>query len=300
MSKQLVGYLLGHALCEGNIGSVGDTVQKYLKLTSGTPWGNKTLRQMINMQAGNAGNLFVKAHKTLWETVKKVKHLKSLKGPDFFPDYQKWDFLPDYTVLMFYDATTVKRSIKKAKGIREDETLDYNSQGINTDIQGINTDIVLNIIAKTTKGDTRGFIQKHLAERAGTTGEISFSKDRDGWLMGAFKFHATRKDWLRLGIMIAEDWKSDTCIGRYLRDIEKNKISQNVSGRPGRIYADQNFGGFFHFDNFYLNGRNASFVGHGGQRVIIDLDTGRVLALHAVTDDYDFQRMHDLFNSPPE
>ena len=129
---------------------------------------------------------------------------------------------------------------------------------------------------------------------------MAFLKDRDGWLMGASRFFATRKDWLRLGIMIAEDWKSDTCIGRYLRDIEKNKISKNVSGRPGRIYADQNYGGHFYFDNFYLNGRNASFVGHGGQRIFIDLDTGRVLALHAVTDDYDFQKMHDLFNSPPE
>ena len=76
MAKQLVGYLLGHALCEGKIDSVEDTVQKYLKVTSGTPWGNKTLRQMINMQAGS---YFVKANKTLRETAKKVKYLKSLK-----------------------------------------------------------------------------------------------------------------------------------------------------------------------------------------------------------------------------
>ena len=67
-----------------------------------------------------------------------------------------------------------------------------------------------------------------------------------------------------------------------------------MSGDPGRIYADQNYGGLFDFDKFYLNGRNASFVGHGGQRIIIDLDTGRVLTLHAITDDYDFQKMHDL------
>jgi hypothetical protein len=33
--------------------------------------------------------------------------------------------------------------------------------------------------------------------------------------------------------MIAEDWKSDTCVGRYLRDIEKNKISKN--NIPDRI-----------------------------------------------------------------
>ena len=75
--------------------------------------------------------------------------------------------------------------------------------------------------------------------------------------------------------MIANDWKSDTCIGKYLRDVEKNKISK---GSGGGFY-----GGFFHFD------RNASMKGHGGQRIIIDWNSGSVLALNAKTDDYDFK-----------
>jgi len=79
--------------------------------------------------------------------------------------------------------------------------------------------------------------------------------------------------------------------------LRKTRYRRYISGDPGRIYADQYFGGFFHFDNPYLKGRTASFIGHGGQRVIIDLDIGRVLALHATTDDYDFERMHELFNS---
>ncbi len=44
MAKSLVGYLLGHAICEGKISSIEDPVQKYLEAASGMPYGNKTLR----------------------------------------------------------------------------------------------------------------------------------------------------------------------------------------------------------------------------------------------------------------
>ena len=93
-------------------------------------------------------------------------------------------------------------------------------------------------------------------------------------------FYATRKDYLRLGIVIANDWKSDTCIGKYLRDIEKNKIPKG-SGVGS-------YSGIFHFD------QNSSMKGHGGQRLIINWNTGSVLVLNAKTEDYDLK---DSFKS---
>mgnify|MGYP001191211010 CR=1 FL=1 len=119
------------------------------------------------------------------------------------------------------------------------------------------------------------FVQRNLAERAGTTDEMIWLLDKYASPVGRSGLYATRKDYLRLGIVIANDWKSDTCIGKYLRDVEKNKISK---GSGGGFY-----GGFFHFD------RNASMKGHGGQRIIIDWNSGSVLALNAKTDDYDFK-----------
>ena len=173
---------------------------------------------------------------------------------------------------MILGATTVMHSIDKARGIKETSALEYN-------YSSLNAHIVLNVIGIATMGDPRDtvsfkFLQKYLAERAGTTDELIWLRDKEGSLVGGSFFYATSKDYLRLGIMIANDWKSDTCIGKYLRDVEKNKVSKG-SGKGS-------YGGFFHFD------QNASMQGHGGQRIIIDWNTGGVLVLLAKTDDYDF------------
>ena len=273
MAKSFVSYLLGQAICKGKISSIEDPVQKYFEATSGTLYGDKTLRQMINMTAGD-GDLFDRSAKANGKTIRKVMQGGLFRGKAAtLADYEKWDFLPNYDVLMIFGATTVIHTIGKARGIKETSALEYN-------YSSLVADIVLNVIGIATMGDPRDslsfkFFQENLAERAGTTDELIWLRDEDGSLVGGAFFYATRKDYLRLGIMIANDWKSDTCIGKYLRDVEKNNVSK---GSGGGFY-----GGFFHFE------RNASMRGHGGQRIIIDWDSGSVLVLNAKTDDYDFK-----------
>ena len=130
---------------------------------------------------------------------------------------------------MILGATTVMHSIDKARGIKETSKLEYN-------YSSLDADIVLNVIGIATMGDPRDafdfkFLQKYLAERAGTIDELIWLRDKEGSLVGGSFFYATRKDYLRLGIMIANDWKSDTCIGKYLRDVEKNKVVKGY--QPG-------------------------------------------------------------------
>ena len=267
MAKSFVSYLLGHAICERKISSIEDPVSKYLKATSGTLYGNKTLRQMINMMAGD-GDLFDRGG--VGKTSGKIRQGGLRMGrAATLADYDKWDFLPNYDVLMIMGATTVYHSIDKAKGIKGKSKLEYS-------YSSLVADIVFIVIGEATKQNLDKFVQRNLAERAGTTDEMIWLLDKDAVPVGSSGLYATRKDYLRLGIMIANDWKSDTCIGKYLRDVEKNKISK---GSDGGFY-----GGFFHFD------QNASMKGHGGQRIIIDWNTGSVLALNAKTDDYEFRK----------
>ena len=76
MAKSFVSYLLGHAICERKISSIEDPVSKSLKATSGTLYGNKTLRQMINMTAGDS-DFQTSFDNSEWQkTIKKIKHLK--------------------------------------------------------------------------------------------------------------------------------------------------------------------------------------------------------------------------------
>ena len=269
MAKSFVSYLLGHAICRGKISSIEDPVQKYLKATSGTLYGNKTLRQMVNMTAGD-GALFDRGVAgASGKTFRKIRQGGLRRGQAAaLADYEKWDFLPNYDMLLIMGATTVMHSIDKAKGIKETSKLEYN-------YSSLVADIVFNVIAKATKRYLEDFVQRNLAERAGTTDEMIWLLDKHASRVGSSGLYATRKDYLRLGIMIANDWKSDTCIGKYLRDVEINKVSKG-SDRGS-------YGGFFHFY------QNASMKGHGGQRIIINWNTGSVLVLNAKTDDYDFK-----------
>ena len=116
-------------------------------------------------------------------------------------------------MLVILGATTVRHSLDKAKGIKGTSKLEYN-------YSSFITDIVFNVIGKATKRYLEDFVQRNLAERAGAIDEMIWLLDKYGDLVGGYGLFATRKDYLRLGIMIASDWKSDTCIGKYLRDVE--------------------------------------------------------------------------------
>ena len=54
MAKSYVGYLLGHAVCDGYIKSLDDPIDKYLSETKGTLYEGVSLRDLSNMSAGDA------------------------------------------------------------------------------------------------------------------------------------------------------------------------------------------------------------------------------------------------------
>ena len=53
MGKSYVGYLLGHAVCDGFIKSLDEPIEKYLIETKGTVYEGVTLRELSNMSAGD-------------------------------------------------------------------------------------------------------------------------------------------------------------------------------------------------------------------------------------------------------
>ena len=54
ISKSYVGYLLGHAICDGFIKTLDDSIGQYVPETSGTIYEGVSLQNMINMTAGDA------------------------------------------------------------------------------------------------------------------------------------------------------------------------------------------------------------------------------------------------------
>ncbi len=53
VSKSLVSYMLGDAICNGHIKSLDDKISNYVPEAKGTLYENSTFKELINMAAGD-------------------------------------------------------------------------------------------------------------------------------------------------------------------------------------------------------------------------------------------------------
>ncbi len=146
------------------------------------------------------------------------------------------------------------------------------------------TDLVARAIDLKTPGGLKKAYQD-FANKAGTSSEMFFLIDDNGWPLLHAWTYATREDFLKLGIQVSKDWSSDTCIGNYLKNIESMK---EKSDNKNSEYA-----GYFWF-NKKNKSRHAQMRGHGNQQIHIDLEKNRVLSYHSITGDYDNKSIWNL------
>ena len=64
----------------------------------------------------------------------------------------------------------------------------------------------------------------------------------------SYTFYATRYDYLRIAKAILDNWKNDTCVGKYLKKLVKNKI-------PNKRYMEKR-----KVTDFYLSHTQANFI----------------------------------------
>ena len=108
-----------------------------------------------------------------------------------------------------------------------------------------------------------------------------------------YTFFATSEDYLRIAKTIMKDYKSDSCIGDYLRTIYENRVDKKkkeyVSNKGVAQYSRQ-YGGQFHFPKV---GNNVVFGmdGYAGQQVIIDITKGRIVIIHTIDQHYNWKKI---------
>ncbi len=107
---------------------------------------------------------------------------------------------------------------------------------------------------------------------------------------GAFINEVIRKEVEKKGISIWLKWNSKTLIDR----INKNKKSYD-GDRMGlfdiHTYSKK-YGGQFHFDVIGLKKRKIlGMSGFGGQQVIVDFDTGRIIVVHSLDKHYNWKKI---------
>ena len=255
MSKSLVSYQLGNAICNGHIKSLDDKISNYVPEAKGTLYENSTFKELINMTAGDT---------------------------NFFANRKAGS------------ATTIRYSLKYVGDIIAKKTTakDYliSSSGVKLSKKAFNYhNFITDLVARAIDVSVPGGLKKsyeNFANKSGTSSEMYFLNDDNGWPLLHAWFYATREDFLKLAIQVSQDWNSKSCIGNYLNEIENMKL---------KAYKDtkSDYSGFFWYDR-KNKARHAEMRGHGGQRIHIDIEKGSILAYHSITSDYNNKVIWDL------
>jgi len=273
VGKSLVSYVLGHAICEGYIDSINITLDDWSVL-DGTLYKGQKLIDILNMRAGDQKLIGERK----FNSDNKIQDVRFLNVNTFpIKDAMQLDML---------------QKTKKSKPI-----YNYNA---------LATNLIMNYTIFKTGDDWQKLLHKVFNEHVRVKDSVWFhqtvtmyNKDIHPRETGRYSFYANRYDYLRIGKRILDDWNNDTCVGKYLKTIYKQRIDKKEKSYDGdrmgqfdiHTYSKK-YGGQFHFDVIGLKKRKIlGMSGFGGQQVIVDFDTGRIIVVHSLDRHYNWKKI---------
>ena len=249
VGKTMVSYVTGHAICEGYIDSVDQRIDDW-DLVKNTLYDGQKLIDLLNMAAGDQ---------------KYVYDSYFLSNPSVVTHLQ----IADDANLAYY-MTTQFQGTKKSKS-----KYNYNV---------INTNLIFNYILFKSGDDFEKILDETFKNKARIKNSVYFYKmggHKDDGIANSM-FYATRYDYLRIGKSIADDWQNDTCVGKYLKTIYKNRIKKGNVDEPKKN-PTSSYGGQFHMDVSGLKNRKMFVMGgYGGQAIWIDVEESIIVVLNSM------------------
>ena len=272
MGKSLVSYVTGHAICEGYIDSVDVKLDDWPTIKD-TLYEGQSLIDLLNMTAGDQNYIGVDTHRT------KLKINGTMKNINMVPLYK-----------VMKDATQLHTE-RSTPFFSETPIYNYNALVTNT---------IMNYVIYKTGDDWEPLLHKVFAQHAKVKGEVHFLKIKDGLVfaanqpktegtkeLGRYSFYATRYDYLRIAKTMMDDWNNDTCAGKYLKAMYKQRIDKQhkksgwARDNGYRTWYSNSYGGQFHFNLVGLTSRKIlTMAGSGGQGIHIDFDAKRIIVIN--------------------
>ena len=247
VGKSMVSVVLGHAICDGYIESLDSKINDW-PILQNTLYENQKIIDLINMNAGD---------------------YKYINDGGVVKDYS-------------YDVDTRSISATMNKFFRNTEKAKpkYN-------YTQLVPNIIFNYVRHKSGDNFQNLIDKSF-QKAGIENSVYFNKLRDPAEHGNAHnmFFASRYDYLRIAKSIMDDYKNDTCVGKYYKEIHKRKIAKKNKGKkhedppfsPGTSY-----GGLFHMDYAGLKDKVIfGMSGYGGNTVIMDMENSRIVVLNSI------------------
>jgi len=258
ISKSYVGYLLGHAICDGFIKTLDDSIEQYVPETSGTIYEGVSLQNMINMTAGDVDH---------WERGSGQNNMVVYANP------------------ILRGKKTIKDMLEESRGVSPDGKPNFY-------YSNIIPDIVARAVHLKSPSGLKDYFYNKIANNSENSSEMIYLKDKNDWGIHFAFLYATRGDYLKFAKLIAQDWKSNSCIGSYLKKLYENRVP---TGKPQNgSHNFQSYGGFFWMDKSNFDFPHFVMNGHGGQRVIINFNTGAILSMHAIRGNFNQTEVEEL------
>lgn len=251
LGKSLAGYLMGHAICKGYIGSLDDTLFDW-PIIKNTLISKATVRDVINATMGDQ---------------------------EYFHDGTD----------EFFISSGRNAGDTNIADLAQNELANSNPSTKKFAYGQLPANIALNYISFKTGHRFSDFINDIFQNHVGLEGPLVFNgkgSERLGPIQSNFK--ANRYDTLRIGISILNDWNSNNCVGRYLKDVYASRVKK---GRRQGDGFSTSYAGFFHTDYLGISDTVMGMDGYGGIALLINFDDNRIIYTHAAHRNYNYKKV---------
>ena len=112
-------------------------------------------------------------------------------------------------------------------------------------------------------------------------------------------FLMTRMDLLRTAEAIMKDYKNNTCVGQYLKEVQSKARYWHRPSKSGLSVTTREYGAMFYFGYDGMNERNIfGTVGGNGQNMMIDMDNSRIIVTNSAATGWSQKKfIHEVIKS---
>jgi len=211
--------------------------------------------------------------RTLYHDQKLIDLLNMNAGDHkYVTDVAMWDGTSnDHLNLAFY--------MRKMNGKKKSKSK-YN-------YHGMLPNLVFNYIKYKTGDQFENFLEDVFQRHVKIKNSVIFFKTRTLPEQGRANsmFYADRYDYLRIAKTIMDDYQSNNCVGKYLRDIHERRVKKKLTKEfEEPLYnPSKEYGGFFHMKYSGLKNRVIfGMSGYGGNSILIDPETSTIVVINSL------------------
>ena len=268
MGKSLVSYVTGHAICEGYIDSINVKLNDW-PLIKNTLYQDAVLLDLLNMKGGDQ---------------KWVGERRNVGSDNRIKGEKKEENV---------NVIGLEKVMNKYLKGTEKSKLIYN-------YSALTTNVIMNYVKFKAGDDWDKLLHKVFNEHVKVKNSVQFQRSnrkyaQTSFVSARYSFYANRYDYLRIAKTMMEDWHNDTCAGKYLKTIYKNRIKKkdNVKQSTDVGLYTKSYGGQIHFDLFGIKKERKilGLSGFAGQNILIDLDNKRIIVISSLYRNYNWKKI---------